>query len=167
MMYWRIFCGNIHSWCDISCYLYLFSTVSGLGFGLMSIAMMTCNMLDIMTGPGMIPARGCSDVNFFTISALIAGAVVMLHAFWGVIAARTWEQVRRSIHIYKWGLSFSIEWFFFFLLALLFLCMDSCYLLSNPFFFPFIKSQFNLVKYNRDPSAKFFSSLQEIGSSFT
>ena len=42
--------------------------VSGLGFGIMSGVLQTANMLDIMSGPGMIPSRGCSDQNLFVIS---------------------------------------------------------------------------------------------------
>lgn len=60
----------------------------------MSAVMMMSNMLDIMSGPGMVPARGCSDFNHFTISALISAAILICHAFWGVIAGKNWEQVR-------------------------------------------------------------------------
>ncbi|EGD72198.1 hypothetical protein PTSG_00220 [Salpingoeca rosetta] len=88
--------------------------VSGLGFGVMSAVMMMSNMLDIMTGPGMVPARGCPDFNLFTISALVSAAIVMCHAFWGVIAGKAWEQrtISKSMFIP------SRDWKLFFVLAM-------------------------------------------------
>lgn len=65
---------------------------SGVGFGLMYGVIMSCNVLDIMSGPGMLPAPGCSDYNFFLITSIIVGCNVISHIFWGVIAANAWEQ---------------------------------------------------------------------------
>lgn len=47
------------------------STVSGLGFGVMAAVLQTCNMLDIMSGPAMVPARGCGNQNLFIISCTL------------------------------------------------------------------------------------------------
>lgn len=65
--------------------------VSGLGFGIMSGVLQTANMLDIMSGPGMIPSRGCSDQNLFVISSVIAGMLIILHMMWGIIAFKGWH----------------------------------------------------------------------------
>eukprot|EP00730_Choanoeca_flexa_P015921 TRINITY_DN7425_c0_g1_i2.p1 TRINITY_DN7425_c0_g1~~TRINITY_DN7425_c0_g1_i2.p1 ORF type:complete len:249 (+),score=22.59 TRINITY_DN7425_c0_g1_i2:88-834(+) len=70
--------------------------VSGLGFGLMSVIIMTANMLDVMAGPGMIPSPGCPKQNLFVISSLIATMNLYLHVFWGIIAFRGWDLKRQG-----------------------------------------------------------------------
>jgi anterior pharynx defective protein 1 len=73
--------------------------VSGLGFGCMSGVLQTANMLDIMSGPGMVPARGCPSQNLFTLSSFVAGMLILLNTCWGVIAFKGWHitaDMRRS-----------------------------------------------------------------------
>ncbi|EDQ89497.1 uncharacterized protein MONBRDRAFT_32302 [Monosiga brevicollis MX1] len=69
--------------------------VSGLGYGLMSSTMMTCNLLDIMSGPGILAARGCTDHSHFTISSTTAAMIGLTHVFWGIIAFSGWD-IRRA-----------------------------------------------------------------------
>ena len=90
--------------------LWACAAVSGLGFGLMSTVITMSNMLDMMSGPGMVPARGCDDMNLFTISSLISAAFCVCHTFWGVIAGKAWEQVRSVYSCFV----FLFVFFFFF-----------------------------------------------------
>ncbi len=42
--------------------------VAGLGYGFMSAIMQFTSVLDAATGPGTLPARGCSSISLFVIS---------------------------------------------------------------------------------------------------
>merc|ERR1711916_286166 len=57
----------------------------------MGAVILMANVLDVMAGPGMLPARGCPDHNLAVISAYTAGLFALLHTFWGVIAFSDWK----------------------------------------------------------------------------
>eukprot|EP00055_Hartaetosiga_balthica_P000291 m.136178 g.136178 ORF g.136178 m.136178 type:complete len:243 (+) comp10480_c0_seq1:145-873(+) len=119
------------------------SLASGIGFGIMYGVMMSCNMLDIMSGPGMIPAPGCRGYNYFFISSLIVGANVIAHIMWGVIAFRAWEE-----RLHGEGMIQKTDWKILFVLlahygssfATLNAVNDSCATVVIPIFFVLISS---------------------------
>jgi len=63
---------------------HLLAYVSGLGFGIVSGAFSSVNVLADSTGPGTVGIHGHSDLFFIT-SAFLTLCFIFLHTFWGVI----------------------------------------------------------------------------------
>ncbi|CAF1371959.1 unnamed protein product, partial [Didymodactylos carnosus] len=57
---------------------------SGYGYGLISGAFAIVNVLSDMAGPGTIGISGHSQ-GFFTATAFLTLAIILLHTFWGVV----------------------------------------------------------------------------------
>merc|ERR1711916_366248 len=75
----------------------------------MGAVILMANVLDVMAGPGMLPARGCPDHNLAVISAYTAGLFALLHTFWGVIAFSGFDERQENgggIHFSDWKLAF-------------------------------------------------------------
>lgn len=63
---------------------HIMAYVSGLGFGILSGAFSTVNVLADMVGPGTIGIYGDSKY-FFVATAFLTLSFILLHTFWGVI----------------------------------------------------------------------------------